>query len=103
VHKLPAIRLPYRDCELLLPPPSSTGGVLTAFTLKLLSQFDMQQRPHGSAAHLQLLYEIMVATNRARPFWDNWCDTLPAGAAIQNFLADAFVRPYRARATSPTT
>ncbi len=94
VTKLPAIRLPYRNCELLLPPPSSTGGVLIAFSLKLLSHFDLQRRPHGSAAHLQLLYEIMVATNRARPFWDAWCDTLPAEAAIEQFLADGFVRPY---------
>ena len=94
VYKLPSIRLPYREFELLLPPPSSTGGVLTAFTLKLLSHFDMQQRPHSSAAHLQLLYEIMVATNRARPFWDKWCDTLPAAEAIAKFLDDGFVRPY---------
>ncbi|MAU01603.1 MAG: gamma-glutamyltransferase [Anaerolineaceae bacterium] len=94
VYKLPSIRLPYRDCEILLPPPCSTGGVLTAFTLKLLSHFDMQKRPHGSAAHLQLLYEIMVATNRARPLWDEANDTLPVDEAIGRFLDDAFVQQY---------
>ncbi|MCA9924105.1 MAG: gamma-glutamyltransferase, partial [Anaerolineales bacterium] len=39
VNKLPSIRLPYHEYEILLPPPSSTGGVLTAFTLKLLGSF----------------------------------------------------------------
>lgn len=92
VYKLPSIRLHYRDTEILLPPPCSTGGVLTAFTLKLLSHFDMQKRPHGSAAHLQLLYEIMVATNRARPLWDEANDTLPVDEAIGRFLDDGFVQ-----------
>ena len=94
VHKLPSIRLPYRDYEILLPPPCSTGGVLTAFTLKLLAHFDMQKRPHGSAAHLQLLYELMVATNRARPFWENVSDSLPLTEAIDRFLDDSFVQRY---------
>ena len=94
VYKLPSIRLPYRDTEILLPPPSSTGGVLTAFTLKLLAHFDMQKRPHGSAAHLQLLYEIMVATNRARPLWDEASERLPTDEAIRRFLDDAFVQQY---------
>lgn len=94
VRKVQSIRLPYREFEILLPPPSSTGGVLTAFTLKLLSHFDMHQHPHGSAVHLQLLTEIMIATNRARPFWDDWSETLANGDAIDKFLSDAFMQPY---------
>jgi gamma-glutamyltranspeptidase/glutathione hydrolase len=94
VYKLPSIRLPYREYEILLPPPSSTGGVLTAFTLKLLSHFEMQKRPHGSASHLQLLYELMVATNRARPLWDHASDNLPIDEAIGRFLDDGFVQRY---------
>jgi gamma-glutamyltranspeptidase / glutathione hydrolase len=94
VYKQPSIRLPYRDYEILLPPPSSTGGVLTAFTLKLLSYFDVQKRPHGSTAHLQLLYEIMVATNRARPMWEDVNEALPAEKAIGRFLAPLFVQRY---------
>lgn len=94
VYKPPSIRLPYREYEILLPPPSSTGGVLTAFTLKLLSHFDMQKRPHGSASHLQLLYEVMVATNRARALWEEASDVLPVEEAIGRFLDDAFVRRY---------
>ncbi len=92
VDKRPSIQLPYRDYEILLPPPSSTGGVLTAFSLKLLTHFDMQKRPHGSAHHLQLLYEVMVATNRARPLWEEVSESLPAAEAIDRFLDDAFVQ-----------
>lgn len=95
VYRLPPIRIPYRDYEILLPPPSSTGGVLTAFTLKLLAAFPVTNWPHGSAPHLRLLYEVMAATNRARPHWDHACDTMPADEAIAYFLADDFVRPYQ--------
>ncbi len=90
----PSIRLPYREYELLLPPPSSTGGVLTSFTLKLLSRFDISQYKHGSAEHLQLLYEVMVATNRARVVWDNATDEMPISDAIDRFLNDAYVEKY---------
>jgi gamma-glutamyltranspeptidase/glutathione hydrolase len=94
VHKLESIRLRYRDYDVLLPPPSSTGGVLTAFTLKLLAGFDVRKRPHGSADHLRLLYEVMVATNRARPHWDNASEEMPADEAIRRFLDDAFVQRF---------
>ncbi len=90
-----SIRLPYRDYELLLPPPSSTGGVLTAFTFKLLSKFDMAQYVHGSADHLRLLYEIMSATSRARPTWDHDSETLPIDEALTRFLDDTHVACYR--------
>ncbi|MCL4265887.1 MAG: gamma-glutamyltransferase [Anaerolineae bacterium] len=94
VQKADSIRIPYRDYEILLPPPSSTGGVLTAFSLKLLSHFDMAHFPHHSARHLQLLYEVMMATNRARPYWETWSESLPVETAIGQFLAEGFVRPY---------
>jgi gamma-glutamyltranspeptidase/glutathione hydrolase len=94
VRQLPSIRLRYRDYEVLLPPPSSTGGVLTAFTLKILSGFEVSQRAHHSAGHLQLLYEVMAATNRARPYWDRACDEMPVEEAIAYFLSDDFVQKY---------
>lgn len=94
VRQVASIRLPYRDHEILLPPPSSTGGVLTAFALKLLSRFDLPQFPFHSARHLQLLYEVMVAANRARPYWDQWCDEMPANAAIERFLHDQFINRF---------
>jgi gamma-glutamyltranspeptidase/glutathione hydrolase len=94
VHKAQSIRLPYHDYEILLPPPSSTGGVLTAFTLKLLSRFNIGQYEHGSADHLRLLFELMAATSRARPFWDALIDTKPAEKAIGQFLSDDFVQVF---------
>ncbi len=94
VYTVDSIRLPYRQFEVLLPPPSSTGGVLTAFTLKLLAMFDVAALGHNSSAHLQLLYEIMVATNRARPFWEEAIEKEAATIAIQKFLADGFIHPY---------
>lgn len=94
VRKLPPIRFTYRQYEILLPPPCSSGGVLTAFTLRLLSNFDVGQYNHGSADHLRLLFEIMAATTRARPIWDKAMEELPADDAIRYFLANSFVQNY---------
>jgi gamma-glutamyltranspeptidase/glutathione hydrolase len=94
VIQLEPIRLPYRNYEILLPPPSSSGGALTAFTLKLLSSFDLQRFSHGSADYLRLLYEAMAATTRARPVWDKALEEMPAQQAIQYFLSDSFVGHY---------
>ncbi len=91
VPRLEPIRIPYRQYEVLLPPPSSTGGVLTAFSLLLLAPLAVTQRPHGSAAHIQLLAEVMGATARARPYWDDWLTSMPAAEAIDRFLEPAFV------------
>lgn len=96
VHSVDPIRLPYRAYEILLPPPSSSGGVLIAFTLKLLATFDMQHFPHGSTRHLQLLYEVMAATSRARPYWDQWSEELPVDQAIGQFLHETLIRRYQA-------
>jgi gamma-glutamyltranspeptidase/glutathione hydrolase len=89
------IRVIYRDYEVLLPPLCSAGGVLTAFTLKLLSAFDVAALPHGSAAHLCLLAEVMAATTRARAEWDDLLDALPGDEATARFLDEGFVGRYR--------
>lgn len=94
VHRLLPIRLPYRSFEVLLPPPSSSGGVLTAFTMKLLAHFDVGALRHGSTAHLQLLYEVMAATTRARPHWERSSEALPLAEAITAFTSDTFVQRY---------
>jgi gamma-glutamyltranspeptidase/glutathione hydrolase len=94
VRKVSPIRLRYRDYEILLPPPSSSGGVLTAFTLKLLSEFDITELECGSTPHLRLLFEVMAATTRARPFWDRAVEELPVDAALSYFLSKSFVKHY---------
>lgn len=91
VRKSDPIRLSYRDYEVLLPPLSSVGGVLTAFTLKLLDWFELQALEHGSNQHLQLLYEVMAATTRARELWDRHNDTMP----ITDFLSPNFIDRFR--------
>ena len=90
-----SIRVAYREYELLLPPPSSTGGVLTAFTMKLLSLFDVAQYTHGSADHLRLIYEVMSATSRARRRWDFDSEQLPLPEAVAHFLSQRHIQCYK--------
>ncbi len=94
VQKLSSIHIPYREYEVLLPPPSSTGGVLTAFSLKLLSAFQVRHLQHGSVDHLRLLYEVMAATTRARPLWEKSSVIMPLPEAIASFLNVDFVQRY---------
>ena len=94
VRREEPIRLHYRHYEILLPPPCSTGGVLTAFALKLLQNFTFEGLEHSSAAHLRLLYEALAATTRARPAWENAVAQLPWQEAVQAVLSDRFVEPF---------
>lgn len=87
-------RVQYGDYEVLLPSQCSTGGILTAFTLRLLSGLNVSQYEHGSVKHLQVLYEIMVATNRARTTWDDAIGRMPLAEATERFLADNYVLPH---------
>lgn len=89
------IALRYRGHDVLLPGMCSVGGVLTAFTLKLLAAFDVAELPHGSAAHLRLLAEAMAATSRARLEWDDLLEALPENEATLRFLGDATIDRYR--------
>ena len=100
VRKPRPIRLSYRDYEILLPPPSSSGGALTAFTLKLLCQFYVSGHRHGSMDHLRLLYEVMAATSRARPAWDLASEETPIPEAVSFFLSDELVDRYASEVQS---
>ncbi|HET6444214.1 MAG TPA: gamma-glutamyltransferase [candidate division Zixibacteria bacterium] len=91
-HK--AISVQYREYEVLLPPPSSIGGVLTAFTLNLLGHFEVGKYRHHSAEHLQLLFEVMAATTRARPVWDSLSGEYASDEALAYFLHPSFVGRY---------
>ena len=70
VLRLQPIRLDYRGYTILLPPPSSVGGVLITFALKLLRTVDVGQFAHNSCAHLRMLAEVMRLTNIARSTWE---------------------------------
>lgn len=95
VNKAEPIALIYRDFTVLLPLACSAGGVLTAFSLKLLQDFPVGQWPYGSVMHLRLLYEVMAATARARPQYEQWRDTRGVEGSAAAFLADDFLEPYR--------
>jgi gamma-glutamyltranspeptidase/glutathione hydrolase len=94
VRQMPPRRVAYRDYEILLPPPSSAGGVLTAFSLKLLCSLEVVPLAHGSAAHLQLLYEVMAATTRARVVWERLSETEPLEQALDQFLGENLIQQY---------
>lgn len=92
------LSVPYRGYDVLLPPPSSIGGVLIAFTLKLLAAFDVDRLASGSSELYVLLYEAFEATTRARRQLEQ---TVGSGGAFQAhlaaFLADDFVAHYVAQ------
>lgn len=91
----PPLRVVYRDHEVLLPPLCSAGGVLTAFTLRLLSAFDVAGHAYGSATHLQLLAEVMAATTRARTQWDEWLELLGDEEATERLFDEPVIARYR--------
>jgi gamma-glutamyltranspeptidase/glutathione hydrolase len=66
VKKREPLSLPYRDTQVFINPPPSSGGLLIAFALDLLAQVNMADYPFGSSAYLQLLSSTMALTNNAR-------------------------------------
>ena len=66
VEKRAPLSLPYREAQVFINPPPSSGGLLIAFALDLLSQINMADYAFGSPAHLQLLAATMAMTHHAR-------------------------------------
>jgi gamma-glutamyltranspeptidase/glutathione hydrolase len=64
-RRTPLVRT-YRDYQIATNPPPSSGGILIAFGLDLLSRWDMASLGVGSVEHLSLLARIMDQTNQAR-------------------------------------
>ncbi|RMF23566.1 MAG: gamma-glutamyltransferase [Cyanobacteria bacterium J083] len=56
----------YRGYQLLTNPPPSSGGILIAFALELLSSVDLSAIGFASKEHLELLAQVMSLTNTAR-------------------------------------
>jgi gamma-glutamyltranspeptidase/glutathione hydrolase len=94
VYRHAPLQISYREYEALLPPPCSVGGVLTAFSLRLLDHFDVAEAGIGTARALQLLYEVLAATTRAREVWEAAIREVPPQLFMHRFLADSFVRPF---------
>lgn len=66
VIKRKPLKVDYHEACLLTNPPPSSGGLLIAFALKLLEEFEPRQYPFGSALYLDLLAQAMDATRQAR-------------------------------------
>ncbi|MEW5960271.1 MAG: gamma-glutamyltransferase [Chloroflexota bacterium] len=92
VHKTEPIAIDYRGYTVLLPPPSSSGGVLIAFALKLLASVELRGWVHNSFEHTRLLIEVMRLANIARAEWDS---PLKQAEGIDKLLAAANVTRYR--------
>jgi gamma-glutamyltranspeptidase/glutathione hydrolase len=56
----------YRDYTIITNPHPSSGGMLIAFSLGLLSSVDFAKIKFGDRYHLQMLAEVMHLTNQAR-------------------------------------
>lgn len=59
--------LDYRGRKIFTnPPPSSSGGCLIAFSLKLLEKYDVAKLKHNNSEYLHLLLDVMKMTDEAR-------------------------------------
>ncbi len=100
VFRAKPIAIDYRGYTILLPPPSSSGGVLIAFALKLLATVSLAGLAHNGFEHVRLLAEVMRLSNLARAEWQNDCGLYPTAApadqaaCIDKFLADSTIQRY---------
>ncbi|NET87972.1 MAG: gamma-glutamyltransferase [Kamptonema sp. SIO1D9] len=87
------LQINYRSRVLLTNPPPSSGGILIAFALKLLNNFNLPQIEFGCQEHLQILAEVMRVTNLARK---KGCDPYIDRADIAEiFLGDEQINSYQ--------
>lgn len=92
VHRTRPIEVPYRDYALLLPHTASMGGVLIAFSLKLLAAHSLEDAKYHGVEHIRLLAEVMRLTNQARISWDV---KRHQEGALDHFLSETHLTPYR--------
>jgi gamma-glutamyltranspeptidase/glutathione hydrolase len=85
----PPLVVSYRGYDILLPPLSSLGGVLTAFTLRLLSKISLNGVKPNSNFHLRVVAEAMRLTNVARR------DLVLTPEGVQHFLSYNHLRLYQ--------
>jgi len=90
VERRRPLQLRYRDAELLINPPPSSGGMLIGFALALLARLPAGGRT--DPRHVGRLAEVMGVTNKAR------VDALAGGAeGLSHLLDAALLEQYRAQ------
>ena len=99
VNVNPPLRVDYRDAELLINPPPSSGGILIAFMLALLEQFDPP-----AAGSVGVLAQTMAVTEEARRTIEADEDAAFPGLLgdelLSRYRADVAARPLCSRGTS---
>ncbi len=86
------LTLNYRGHTLLTNPPPSSGGALIAFSLGLLSQYDLGKLDFGSPNHIERLARVMQVTNLARK--NGYDQRLYDPHILDTFLADSHIADY---------
>lgn len=92
-----SIAVDYRSFTVLLPPPSSAGGTLIAFALKLLGTVLLSGLAHNGAGHLQILAEVMRLTGLARAEWETEAAESSANTGllpVHPLLSDSNIQKY---------
>ncbi|MFQ5617131.1 MAG: gamma-glutamyltransferase family protein [Anaerolineales bacterium] len=89
VRRTTPLSIHYRGYTILLPPPSSSGGPLIAFSLRLLGAIPLENVAHNGFDHLRTLAEVMRVTNVARARWE---EVKHDDDGVQVFLGDEHVR-----------
>lgn len=77
------------------PPPSSSGGCLLAFSLKLIEGYDLAKIGQNSAEALRLIYQVMKLTDEARG--EDFDHKVYDADIVDTFLATQRIESYRQR------
>lgn len=91
------LQINYRGNTFLTNPPPSSGGVLTAFALELLSKLDLDSVGFGTSRHLQILAQVMQLTNEARK--DRYNTNIYQPDVAEKFLATEHIAHYEQQLT----
>ncbi|MDH3975312.1 MAG: gamma-glutamyltransferase [Deltaproteobacteria bacterium] len=88
------VKTSYRGRDIFLnPPPSSSGGCLIAFSLKMLEKIDIASLGFESAQYMSLLYEMMRVTDDARG--EDFDHRVYEEDIIETFLSPERIESYR--------
>lgn len=83
----------YRDHQILTNPPPCSGGLLIAFALSLLKDYNFDSKDFNTKEHLELLAEVMRQTNVARK--EKLDAFIYDELLSQQFLAPEFIESYQ--------